>query len=97
MSWRIENAPKPKRIKVFGGFIRMRRLSLRMSQENLAWATNYETQAGFSSMELGKTVCPEDKLRKLATAIGVNLFDLKRVYDLDILLRARKADAEAMR
>lgn len=97
MSWTIENETKPKRVKVFGGFIRMRRKVLKLKQREVAKALGYHDPVSVSGLERGKTLCPEHRLASLARLIDVNLFDLKRIYDLDFEMRARQAHREEMR
>lgn len=99
MSWKIEypkgKKPKPNRIKVFGGFVRMRRETLGLKQKEISRALGYKDPAALSSIELGKIGFPLKKLQKLADLISVNLFQLKSIYDLDLEMRARKEEREA--
>jgi transcriptional regulator with XRE-family HTH domain len=95
MSYTVENAPKPKRIKVFGGFVRMRRRTLGLSQRQIARALGYGDPASICAVEMGKFVMNDKYLPQLADLIHVNLFQLKQIFDLDLEIRNNKAEREA--
>ena len=97
--YRVEHLNKPhldQKPNVLGGFIKMKRQSLGMSQKTLSARLGYKDQGTtVCNMETGKVRPTEMKLKLLALALCVGFGSLKELLDLDSEILNRRARAKA--
>lgn len=97
--WRIEGShAAPPRVTVFGHLIRMRREELGLTQKDVARALGYMDPAPLNKIEKGAQVLDwKSYSQSLIDVLQVDPAKFREVYELDLVMKRRQAEREAMK